>query len=85
LTSTEIITHDIAQQAIATRFSGAHKGRVTGLTWAEGGRLISCGVDRTVKIWDTTTNGDMVDNEPGPSTVCLLLSGHHPDSRLTIM
>jgi DDB1- and CUL4-associated factor 13 len=66
---TDIITHDIAQKAIATRFAGAHKGKITGLTWAEGGRLISCGVDRTVKLWDTKKSDDAMDDEPGPSRV----------------
>jgi WD repeat and SOF domain-containing protein 1 len=79
--TTEIITHNIAQQQIATRFSAAHKGKVTGLTWAEGDRLVSCGVDRTIKLWDTRRRdaADENDEDAGASAVSscdFILSWH---------
>ncbi|KAG9119232.1 rRNA-processing protein sof1 [Ceratobasidium sp. 392] len=50
----EIIVHDLAEQKQLLKFPGAHKGTVSAITYAEGPRLLSCGVDRTVKLWDTT-------------------------------
>ncbi|KAG8787363.1 rRNA-processing protein sof1 [Ceratobasidium sp. 428] len=50
----EIIVHDLAEQRHLVKFPGAHKGTVSAITYAEGPRLLSCGVDRTVKLWDTT-------------------------------
>ncbi|KAG8744099.1 rRNA-processing protein sof1 [Ceratobasidium sp. 414] len=50
----EIIIHDLAEQRHLLKFPGAHKGTVSAITYAEGPRLLSCGVDRTVKLWDTT-------------------------------
>ena len=64
--------HDIPQRKSLLKLPGAHKGKVSGLCWSDGDRLLSCGVDRTVKLWDTRTmsdaNGDM-DVEAGPSQV----------------
>ena len=67
-----IIVHDIPERKRLVQISDAHKGKVSGLCWAEGDRLLSCGVDRNVKLWDTRTlsdaNGDM-DVDAGPSEV----------------
>ncbi|QRV98814.1 U3 small nucleolar RNA-associated protein [Ceratobasidium sp. AG-Ba] len=54
----EIIVHDLAEQKHLVRVPGAHKGTVSAITYAEGPRLLSCGVDRTVKLWDTTPSDD---------------------------
>ncbi|KAL5478492.1 SOF1 [Sanghuangporus weigelae] len=66
----EIIVHDVPLRRHLLRLPGAHKGKVSGLCWAEGDRLLSCGVDRNVKLWDTRTlsdaDGDM-DVDAGPS------------------
>ncbi|CEL61242.1 Protein SOF1 OS=Saccharomyces cerevisiae (strain ATCC 204508 / S288c) GN=SOF1 PE=1 SV=1 [Rhizoctonia solani AG-1 IB] len=50
----EIIVHDLASQQHLLKFPGAHKGTVSAITYADGPRLLSCGVDRTVKLWDTS-------------------------------
>ncbi|EPQ51753.1 WD40 repeat-like protein [Gloeophyllum trabeum ATCC 11539] len=50
----EIILHDLARRTQLLRFNGAHKGKVSGLCWADEERLLSCGVDRTVKLWRAT-------------------------------
>jgi WD40 repeat protein len=69
----EIILHNVATREIVSRLSGAHKGKVSGLCWT-GDRLLSCGVDRTVKLWDSTRTSDPLDDTaPGPSTVCSAL------------
>ena len=42
------------------------------MCWSDGDKLLSCGVDRTVKLWDTRTlsdaNGEM-EVDAGPSEV----------------
>lgn len=72
----EIIVHDISQRRKILRIPQAHKGKVSGLCWTEDERLLSCGVDCNVKLWDTrsTTNDDDIemDNEAGPSGVSLI-------------
>ncbi|CAE6353073.1 unnamed protein product [Rhizoctonia solani] len=54
----EIIVHDLVSQRHLLRFPGAHKGTVSAITYADGPRLLSCGVDRTVKLWDTSMRSD---------------------------
>lgn len=46
--------HELANRTHLLRFPRAHKGTVSAITYAEGPRLLSCGVDRTVKLWDTS-------------------------------
>lgn len=66
--TSEIVVHDIARRTKLARFEGAHKGKVSGLCYADEERLLSCGVDRTVKLWSTrSTLGDA--EEAGPSQV----------------
>jgi WD40 repeat protein len=57
---------------ITTRLSNAHKGKITGLTWSTGDRLVSCGVDQTIKLWNTRREASIDDDGPGPSTVCTI-------------
>jgi WD40 repeat protein len=45
----------------------AHKGKITGLCFADEDRLLSCGVDRNIKLWDTRP---VDENGAGPSKVC---------------
>lgn len=45
----------------------AHKGKITGLCFADEDRLLSCGVDRNIKLWDTRR---VDENGAGPSKVC---------------
>ncbi|EUC60528.1 U3 small nucleolar RNA associated protein [Rhizoctonia solani AG-3 Rhs1AP] len=54
----EIIVHDLSTQRHLLKFPGAHKGTVSAITYAEGPRLLSCGVDRTIKLWDTSLRPD---------------------------
>lgn len=46
-----IIVHDIAQRIRLKHIPHAHKQKVSGICFT-GVRLLSCGVDRTVKLWD---------------------------------
>ncbi|CAE6508267.1 unnamed protein product [Rhizoctonia solani] len=54
----EIIVHDLSTRRHLLKFPGAHKGIVSAITYAEGPRLLSCGVDRTIKLWDTSLRSD---------------------------
>lgn len=71
----DIVVHDVPQRSHLLKVPSAHKGKVSGLCWAEGDKLLSCGVDRTVKLWDTRTSSDANGNmevDAGPSEVCYL-------------
>ncbi|GJJ14787.1 hypothetical protein Clacol_009055 [Clathrus columnatus] len=63
----EIIVHDIAQRQILTRIQ-AHKGILSGLCFAPEGRLLSCGLDKTVKLWETDSHTSS-SGGAGPSEV----------------
>lgn len=67
-----IIVHDLPTRTKVLRFPAAHKGVVSSLCFTENGRLLSCGVDRLVKLWDakTTSDGDgPVDDEDSRALV----------------
>jgi DDB1- and CUL4-associated factor 13 len=52
------------------RAPNAHKGRVSGLCWADETRVLSCGVDNNVKMWDMRPSVDDMDGQgAGPSEV----------------
>lgn len=53
----------MANQKHLLKFPGAHKGTISAITYGEGPRLLSCGVDRTVKLWDTTLPSDGDESE----------------------
>ena len=48
------------------RVNDAHKGKVSGVCFSDEHRLLSCGVDRNVKLWDTR---EVDENGAGPSEV----------------
>ncbi|KII91650.1 hypothetical protein PLICRDRAFT_51786 [Plicaturopsis crispa FD-325 SS-3] len=60
-----IIVHDIARRTKLANIPTAHKGKVSGLCFSDGDRLLSCGVDRNIKLWDTSNGDD--ETEAGPS------------------
>lgn len=57
-----IIVHHLSQRTQLLHLPQAHKGKVSGLCFAENSRLLSCGVDRTVKIWNTGGGSDQAIN-----------------------
>lgn len=54
--SIDIIMHDLSSRHITTKIPKAHKGKVSGLCYASADTLLSCGVDRTVKLWSISDN-----------------------------
>ncbi|KAG9082434.1 rRNA-processing protein sof1, partial [Ceratobasidium sp. UAMH 11750] len=85
----EIIVHDLAEQRQLIKFPGAHKGTVSAITYAEGPRLLSCGVDRTVKLWDTTVPAQGDGEQPAraplnvyPGKVAFNAIDHHRTDQL---
>lgn len=48
------------------RIDVAHKGKITGLAFADSNRLLTCGVDRNIKLWDFRA---VDENGAGPSEV----------------
>jgi WD40 repeat protein len=63
LSGTGIIVHNLSQRSQLARIQGAHKGKVSGLCFTGTDRMLSCGVDRNVKLWDVGRG----DSDPGPS------------------
>ncbi|KAF8329686.1 WD40 repeat-like protein [Cantharellus anzutake] len=66
----EIILHDLPQRRHLMRLPHAHERSITGICFAGPDRLLSCGADQLVKLWDlkVTTDGDdalVLDEETG--------------------
>jgi len=57
LNVSDIIIHDLQQRTEILTLRGAHKGKASGLCFGgeKGDRFLSCGVDKTVKLWNTPT------------------------------
>jgi WD repeat and SOF domain-containing protein 1 len=49
-----VIVHNIAEQKHSHQIQGAHKGKISGLCFADSDRLLSCGVDCNIKLWDVS-------------------------------
>lgn len=46
-----VILHNLSTRNRLVSLTQAHKGKVSGLCFADGDRLLSCGVDRNIKLW----------------------------------
>ena len=49
------------------KIAGAHQGKISGLCWADENRMLSCGVDRNIKMWDVRPGTTSEYSEAGPS------------------
>lgn len=66
--------HDLPQRRQMARIR-AHKGMLTGLCFADEEKILSCGHDRTVKMWAVTSSSPSgaEEQEAGPSEVRVLV------------
>ncbi len=57
-----ILMHNLSSRKETLKIPQAHKGKVSGLCFSPDGgeRLLSCGVDRTVKLWAVDGEGTTV-------------------------
>lgn len=58
-----ILLHNLSQRTKLVDVPHAHKGKVSGLCFTGNDRLLSCGMDRNIKLWDVaggTTSPDTV-------------------------
>ncbi len=65
----EIILHNSGRRMHLAKITGAHLGKISGLCWADDHRILSCGVDRNIKMWDVRRGASLDPSETGPSQV----------------
>jgi hypothetical protein len=65
----EIILHNAGRRTHLTKIAGAHQGKISGLCWADDHRVLSCGVDRNIKMWDVRAEASLDSSGAGPSQV----------------
>ncbi|KAN0120460.1 WD40 repeat-like protein [Russula decolorans] len=63
----EIILHNAGRRTHLTKIAGAHQGKISGLCWADDHRVLSCGVDRNIKMWDVRAEALSDSSGAGPS------------------
>ncbi|KAJ3553339.1 hypothetical protein NM688_g3666 [Phlebia brevispora] len=66
-----LVVHDLSQKSAVMHIEAAHKGKISGICFADEHRLLSCGVDRNIKLWDTR---QVDENGTGPSETTKPLS-----------
>ena len=69
-----LIIHDVSRRRKVFQVEQAHKGKVSGVCFGQQDRLLSCGVDRNIKLWSTSTSSADEEPEAGPSQV----QANHP-------
>ena len=64
-----LIVHDVSRRSKVFHHDQAHKGKVSGVCFGQEGRLLSCGVDRNIKLWNTQSSLEDDELGAGPSQV----------------
>ncbi|KZT08131.1 WD40 repeat-like protein [Laetiporus sulphureus 93-53] len=62
-----LIMHDISRRTKVLHVEGAHKGKISGICFADSDRLLTCGVDRNVKLWQANSSSEEGEDGAGPS------------------
>ncbi|KAL9709330.1 Protein sof1 [Leucoagaricus gongylophorus] len=81
----DIIMHNLSSRHITAKIPKAHKGKVSELCYASADRLLSCGVDRTVKLWSVSDNSSEDNVLPlsiFPGKTAFNAVDHHRSDRL---
>lgn len=69
----EIILHNAARRTHVAKIAGAHQGKISGLCWADDHRVLSCGADKNIKLWDVQLEASLDASGAGPSQVRFLV------------
>ncbi|KAL1948526.1 hypothetical protein VTO73DRAFT_12601 [Trametes versicolor] len=62
-----LIVHDVSRRTRLLQIEDAHKGKVSGVCFGQDDRLLSCGVDRNIKLWDSHKGFEQDESGAGPS------------------
>jgi WD40 repeat protein len=65
----EIILHNAGRRTHVAKIAGAHQGKISGLCWADDHRVLSCGADKNIKMWDVRLGAPLDSSGAGPSQV----------------
>ena len=68
----DIILHNAGRRTHLTKIAGVHQGKISGLCWADDHRVLSCGADRNIKMWDVRLDAPLDSSGAGPSHVCFV-------------
>jgi WD repeat and SOF domain-containing protein 1 len=86
----EIILHDLPQRRHIMRVQ-AHKGMLTGLCFTGESGILSCGLDKTVKMWNVSEESSGIGSvegaaeaEAGPSEVSVFFACGYFEVMLTL-
>lgn len=67
-----ILLHNLSSRKQILNLPSAHKGKVSGLCFAEQDRLLSCGVDKNIKMWAVGSGSPQEVRRP-EAMACLLM------------
>lgn len=81
----DIIVHQIAQRMQVAKFAGAHKGKVSALSMADGldgvgagKRLLSCGHDKYIKMWKLPLSSELDEASTSNNEPMMVYAGKAP-------
>ncbi|KAF8802147.1 WD40 repeat-like protein [Phlegmacium glaucopus] len=72
-----LIVHNLSSRQQTVKLPQAHKGKVSGLCFADGDRLLSCGVDRNIKLWAVGNQTSDIPLNVFPGKVAFNSIDHH--------
>ncbi|KAF9463237.1 WD40-repeat-containing domain protein [Collybia nuda] len=72
-----IILHNLSTRNRLISLPQAHKGKVSGMCFAAGDRLLSCGVDRNIKLWSVTSESSKTPLNVFPGKSAFNSIDHH--------
>lgn len=77
--------HQISQRIQVAKFAGAHKGKVSALSMADGSeevgagkRLLSCGHDKYIKMWKLPLSSELDEASASNNQPMMVYAGKAP-------